>query len=114
MSEPIDLAAARSRKVAAVVCDDPNEGTHLRGEAVCGACDHHWEAVQPTGGDRHLECPKCHSYWGVFKHAVEPPVGSRLWHCNCGETLFWLTADGAMCRRCGVVSSDWAETARRP
>lgn len=81
------------------------DGPHLEGPAVCGACQHEWEAVAPVGVVI-LECPKCARMWGAFKHQVEPPTA---WHCHCGEWLFWLTPTGAMCRRCGTRSNDWAD-----
>jgi hypothetical protein len=81
-----------------------DDGPHLAGAAVCGACHHEWEAEAPAGVG-HMECPKCRRMWGAFKHAVEPET---LWRCNCGELLFWLTPTGAMCRRCGTRSNDWA------
>lgn len=84
--------------------DDADE--HLSGEAVCGACGHEWQAVASVGVVI-LECPECNRAFGSFKHAVDPP--DDRWQCNCGERLFWLTPRGAMCRTCGVISSDWAE-----
>lgn len=80
----------------------------LVGKAVCGACQHEWDAEALIAEPTHLECPRCHRFWGAFKHAVEPKMA---WTCNCGEFLFWLTPDGAMCRRCGLVSSEWADVA---
>jgi hypothetical protein len=80
-------------------------GPPLSGTARCGYCSYEWEAVAPVGAV-HLECPSCHRMWGAYKHAVEPP--KAFWRCNCGEELFWLTPKGAMCRRCGLVSNDWA------
>lgn len=78
---------------------------HLSGEAFCGGCSHKWVAVAPVG-TTHLDCPACGRLWGAFKNVVEPEVA---WTCiNCGEQLFFLTQSGAMCRRCGIVSSDWA------
>ena len=85
--------------------DTEDNGPHLAGIAICGACQHEWSAVAEHG-TTHLECPKCKRYWGAFKHAVEPETA---WLCKCGERLFWLTPTGAMCRRCGVRSNQWAE-----
>ena len=86
-------------------CDpaSPEDGPHLSGLAVCGACHHEWSVVAAVGGV-HLECPKCHRYWGGLKHAIEPETA---WRCNCGEQLFWLTPKGALCRRCGIYPTDW-------
>lgn len=84
--------------------NDDIDGPHIAGLAVCGACQNEWSAVAPHGTTS-LECPKCKRYWGTFKHQVEPEIA---WHCKCGETLFWLTPTGAMCRRCGIRSNEWA------
>lgn len=86
---------------------DSSDGPHWVGTCLCGACSHEWEGTAPVGTEDHLECPNCKRFWGAAKHAVVPPVS--LWGCDCGETLFWLTPKGAMCRRCGEVSSQWAE-----
>jgi hypothetical protein len=101
MADVIDLSGRR----AVPTCDDGTDEPHLAGPAFCGACHHEWSAVAPHGVT-HLECPKCKRYWGALKHAVEP---DQTWRCNCGEELFWLTPTGAMCRRCGVRSNDWAD-----
>lgn len=90
---------------SAVESEEPDE-PHLAGQAICGACGHEWEAVARVGAD-HLDCPNCGRLWGVFKNIVCPP--QFYWRCKCGESLFWLTPTGAMCRRCGVISSEWAE-----
>jgi hypothetical protein len=82
------------------------DGPHLAGEAVCGACGREWVAVAPAGTIA-LECPGCGRLWGALKHIIEPRI---TWRCRpCGEQLFWLTPDGAVCRRCGVVQTEWAE-----
>lgn len=81
------------------------ESPHLAGEAECTVCGHRWSAVAPVG-TIHLDCPSCDRLQGVFRHGVEP---QEAWTCNCGERLFWLTRAGAMCRKCGIISSDWAE-----
>lgn len=86
--------------------DSGTDGPHMSGEAFCGACGHEWAAAVPVGVDDHLECPNCHRMWGALKHQVVPEV---RWRCDCGETLFWLTPTGAMCRRCGTRSNDWAD-----
>ena len=36
-------------------------------------------------------------------------VGEEFWRCNCGCFTFYLTRDGAKCKWCGLVSSQWAE-----
>lgn len=88
-----------------VVLPAEEDGPHISGEAACGACGHCWTAVAPAGTTI-LECPKCARMWGAYKHCVEPDAA---WRCNCGEQLFWLTPTGAMCRRCGTRSNQWAE-----
>lgn len=86
-------------------CDEP-EAPHLSGRACCSKCVHEWEAVAPVGVST-LECPKCKSWWGYFKSAIEP--SGPVWHCTCGHHLFWLRPDGAMCRGCGKINTDWAQ-----
>lgn len=81
------------------------EGPRLSGPAFCGVCGLEWEAVAPVGV-MVLECPGCLRLWGAFKNCIMP---EHAWRCNCGEQLFWLTPAGAMCRRCGIVSNDWAD-----
>lgn len=96
-----DVIALFAEKPAA----NEDDGPHIEGPAVCGACQNQWQAVAPVGTTI-LECPKCARLWGSFKHAIDP---ESAWRCNCGEQLFWLTPTGAMCRRCGVCSNQWAE-----
>ena len=76
---------------------------HLSGPFFCGACGHEWEGVASVG-ETHVTCPKCNRFWGAAKHVVEPET---RWRCNCGETLFWLTPGGALCRRCGATQTNW-------
>lgn len=85
-------------------CDEIIE-QHLSGMFVCGACHHEWEDVAPVG-TTHVDCPNCGRAWGAAKNAVEPEYS---WRCNCGESLFWLTPKGALCRRCGIITTDWAD-----
>lgn len=81
------------------------EEPHITGQAMCTVCNHAWTAVAPIGST-HLDCPSCNRLHGVFKNAVEPDIA---WACGCsGNQLFFLTRNGAMCRMCGVISSDWA------
>lgn len=82
------------------------DGPTLQGAAICDACQNEWQAVVPAGDVDHMQCPKCKRFWGSLKHAVEPVTA---WVCNCGNRLFWLTPTGAMCRRCGLRSNDWAK-----
>lgn len=95
MGEIVDLRPAKCEEI---------DGPHLAGTFVCGACEHEWAGVAPVG-TTHMECPKCGRSWGAPKHAIEPEMH---WRCKCGEFLFWLTPKGAQCRRCGIISSDWA------
>lgn len=81
------------------------EAPHLSGECFCGACGHEFVGVMPVGLT-HIDCPKCKRIWGAMKHVVEP---SETWACNCGERMFWLTPKGAMCRKCGIITTDWAD-----
>jgi len=82
------------------------DGPHLTGKALCTTCAYEWEAVAPVG-TVHLECPACARLQGVFKNAVEPETA---WACHCsGNQLFFLTRAGAMCRMCGLISSEWAD-----
>lgn len=90
-------------KATAAAGDDGETTPHLRGQCECGSCGHEWEAVVPVGVV-HIECPECLRLWGALVNAVEPGVA---WACDCGERLFWLTPEGALCRRCGVVCSGW-------
>ncbi len=107
MADIVEFSGGKKTEGAAPLTKPgASDGPYLEGEAICGACQHEWQAIQPVGGKQHLECPACHRLWGAFKHAVEP-VNS--WRCNCGEQLFWLTPTGAMCRRCGKRSNQWAE-----
>lgn len=95
--EIVDFAAKREEREAEI--------PHLAGPAFCSACKHEWMAVAPIGTVEGLECPKCSRIFGAFKHEVAPKMA---WQCNCGNILFWLTPEGAMCRKCGIVSHDWA------
>ena len=72
---------------------------HLSGMAVCTGCDHQWVATAPVGVTQ-LDCPKCESSKGIWRDPVMP---DPIWECNCGEVLFYLSADGAMCRECGTI-----------
>lgn len=91
-------------KTAAAGGGGEADGPHLVGLAVCGACQYEWQAVAPVE-TTHFDCPRCGRVWGALKHVVEPETS---WRCRCGEYLFWLTPTGAMCRRCGTRSNDWA------
>lgn len=94
MGEVIDLTKTREEN-----------RPHLEGRAICGACKHEWHAVAPAGTTE-LECPKCFTMMGLFKTDVTPH-GGVIWQCKCGNDLFYLTPDGALCRRCGVRPIGW-------
>ena len=87
------------------VVDIRSHAPHIAGEAICTACEHEWVAVAEEGATT-LECPDCYRSFGLLKHPVEPDV---KWQCNCGEMLFWFTPSGAMCRGCGIITTDWCE-----
>lgn len=75
---------------------------HLSGAAECSCCRATWQAAAPVGVHT-LECPNCGRMTGFFSHAVEPPAGSAMWRCDCGNALFWVTPDGVLCRKCGTT-----------
>jgi hypothetical protein len=79
---------------------EPKE-PHGSGEAFCMNCRHEWIAVVPVGITR-FECPRCHSYKGMWKFEFMPEVGSLMRLYNCGNDLFRLTPDGHQCANCGV------------
>lgn len=89
------------------VIDFRGGGASLEGPAFCTRCEHRWQAVVPVGGvtDR-LECPECRLWFGVLGAPVVP---DWYWLCNCGSPLFYLTYQGARCRACGLISTDWAD-----
>jgi predicted RNA-binding Zn-ribbon protein involved in translation (DUF1610 family) len=72
---------------------------HLVGEAKCLSCNHEWAAVAPIG-TVWLECPEC----GLEKGRLAGTVyrDEPHWHCNCGNELFYVTANGYYCPNCGL------------
>ena len=78
----------------------------LTGPAICTHCKNEWTAVTPAGNHDNLECSECGLFMGVFGAPVVP---HEFWRCDCGSRLFYLTKNGASCRTCGLVSSEWAE-----
>ena len=79
---------------------------HLSGPAICTHCSNKWTAVAPVGHHDNLECSGC----GLFMGIIGAPVVPReFWVCDCESELFYLTKAGAACRKCGLVSSAWAE-----
>ena len=83
----IDLAKKKEERQA-----------HSTGRARCLDCKHEWIAVAPVGVTW-MECPKCSLERGrfIFAHLIEKP----RWECNCGNDLFYATADGMYCPNCG-------------
>lgn len=75
------------------------------GPCVCTGCKHEWVGVAPVGLNA-LECPECGHHKGRRKGKVLP---SEAWTCNCGETLYFLTPEGAMCQSCGILELSWAD-----
>lgn len=73
------------------------------GTAFCLGCDHVWQAQAPLGTDQ-LECPQCHRHMGMFKFEFQPPAGTLVYTCNCGNQLFTIMTEGHMCPRCGVMN----------
>jgi len=43
---------------------------YLTGQVKCLYCGKEWTAVCPDSVDSMLECPKCHTKNGQFKHGV--------------------------------------------
>jgi len=80
------------------------EYPHLSGEAICTNCGHEWQAVVPVGVTMHLECPECHTHQGLLNYGIEPPT-EKVWECQCGEQLFFVTPEGLYCRRCGALAN---------
>ena len=91
---------------AEVIDLDARRDGWLSGPVVCAGCQNEWVAVTPAG-ENQLECPQCHRWLGARKGLVVP--SGPTWRCDCGEYLFWLTADGAVCRMCGVYAVGWCD-----
>jgi len=83
---------------------------HVRGEAICRACGHEWQAVvphNPQGDDPNvkLQCPTCLRHLGIFKFEYAP-TGELVKCCGtCQNQLFYLTRAGVFCPRCGRYES---------
>lgn len=80
-----------------------------QGSAVCIGCRHEWEAVAPVGTHQ-LECPKCHTMKGIFRHPFGSAPGDSVFQCNCGceamtayfhKGKFWF-----QCMSCGIDHTD--------
>lgn len=74
---------------------------HREGPAKCLTCEHTWHAVAPVGVVW-FECPCCHLEHGKFEGACIP--AGACWHCDCGNSVFYITEDGFECPMCG---SSW-------
>lgn len=84
MSEVIDFQAFRP---------------HLVGKATCLSCSHEWTAVAPIG-TLWLTCPECTLERGRL--IAQCQRDEPHWHCNCGNELFYVTANGYYCPNCGL------------
>ena len=69
---------------------------------MCLDCDNRWEAVAPLGVTW-LECPACKMGMGRFKNYYAPDF--PVWHCNCGNDLFFVGPAGVLCPTCGTEQS---------
>lgn len=78
------------------------DGAHMTGDVMCTSCQNEWTGVVPVG-THELQCPRCHTMHGVFKHQLAP-VSPTTWHCNCGNQLFFLLKGEIQCVKCGVMT----------
>jgi hypothetical protein len=103
-SNVVELSSAR--KVAERdVADMP----HIFGPAKCVRCGHAWSSVAPVGSKvDELECPACHAEAGVLRHVVRN--SSPVWICKCGNDLYQLNINGALCVNCGITHA-WPDLA---
>lgn len=81
----------------------PPDEPHNSGKALCLTCAHAWVAVTPIG-TTWLECPSCHTFKGRFIGPCERP-DDPLWHCACGNEIFYVTRRGCYCPNCGAWQS---------
>lgn len=77
---------------------------HLAGRTRCIGCGHVAIGVSPVGTFDGMECVECHLNKVVYENLVAPE--SECWHCNCGNTLFYLKPTGALCALCGLTTTD--------
>lgn len=82
-----------------VVSFPGKEEDYMSGGAKCIHCGHEWVADTPVGVIT-LKCPECKFLKGAFVCLAEP---DERWVCNCGNDLYFISADGCMCSKCGVV-----------
>lgn len=97
MTSVIDFATAKAER-------EP----FMTGEAFCTHCKHIWTASSPLGATA-LECPKCGTMKGVYRHGVMP-AGGALFVCKCGNDLFIVQPHRIMCCSCGIVTT-WEKLA---
>lgn len=83
----------------------PSKGSQVSGSARCMDCGNVWVAIAPSG-TQWFECPSCHCVKGRLLYPYEPPDGSTVFECPCGNDLLILTGEGPMCPNCGK----WIET----
>lgn len=74
---------------------------HLTGEAVCSCCGHIWVAMAAVGTWQ-LQCPRCTTMKGLWKHPYAPEV---FFECDCGGSLYYIVPDGLRCRECGEAAN---------
>lgn len=86
----IDLAAKRRDRTARV-----------EGRARCMLCGFRWKQVSPSG-TVWFDCPRCEARKGYFIFPCAVEGGEVIWECECGNRLFELTPDGALCPNCGI------------
>lgn len=80
---------------------DRKKDPHKTGMAICLDCKFEWVAMAPVGVDR-LECPSCGLERGVFKGASQPPDGTLVYPCHCGNDLFHVLDNSSIfCPNCG-------------
>ena len=79
------------------------EDFHMTGDVLCTACKNEWTGVVPVG-THELECPRCHTMKGVFKHHLAP-VTNEVWACNCGNKLFFILKNDIQCIECGTTTN---------
>jgi|GEM_PF-2168990 len=72
----------------------------LAGPARCLSCHHEWAVAAPRGCHAQLECPACGLLKGELIGAVVPEGDRQT--CACGNDIFFLTPDGAVCALCGL------------
>jgi hypothetical protein len=72
---------------------------HLQGPARCLNCKYEWQAVASVGTTE-LDCPECRTAKGYFVWMAVPDTALQ---CNCGEWMFHVNREGALCAHCGTL-----------